>query len=153
MTGVVVSVLLSIYDDRDQDLHRRQRTAQPAPQQEAQHVRKIIAALQMSVDGFEGPHGELDWAMADDEETWRDIFEMLESVDTCLLSHVMYPDYEQYRLAVLANPSGILPLRGKAPTGEVTDMPKSIATMAAPSIFGLRPTGAAHLPISALLSE
>jgi pimeloyl-ACP methyl ester carboxylesterase len=44
-------------------------------------MRKIIAALQTSVDGFiEGPNGELDWAMAEDEETWRDIFEMLESV-------------------------------------------------------------------------
>ena len=33
-------------------------------------MRKIIAALQMSVDGFiEGPNGESDWAMKDDEET------------------------------------------------------------------------------------
>ena len=49
-------------------------------------VRRIIAALQTSLDGFiEGPNGEMDWAMADDEETWGDIFEMLESVDTCIL--------------------------------------------------------------------
>jgi dihydrofolate reductase len=35
-------------------------------------MRKIIAALQVSVDGFiEGPNGELDWAMAEDDETWR----------------------------------------------------------------------------------
>ena len=80
-------------------------------------MRKIIAALQTSVDGFiEGPNGELDWAMAEDEETWRDIFEMLGSVDTCILGRVMYPDYEQHWLAVLANPSGILPLSGKAAT-------------------------------------
>jgi dihydrofolate reductase len=78
-------------------------------------VREIIAALQTSVDGFiEGPNGELDWAMAEDEETWRDLFEMLSSVDTCILGRVMYPDYEQYWLAVLANPSGILPLSGRA---------------------------------------
>jgi dihydrofolate reductase len=77
-------------------------------------MRKIIAALQTSVDGFiEGPNGELDWAMAEDEETWRDIFEMLGSVDTCILGRVMYPDYEKYWLAVLATPSGILPLSGK----------------------------------------
>jgi len=45
-------------------------------------MRKIIAALQVSVDGFiEGTHGELDWAMAEDEETWRDIFEMLTHVE------------------------------------------------------------------------
>jgi dihydrofolate reductase len=80
-------------------------------------MRKIIAALQVSVDGFiEGPNGELDWAMAEDEETWKDVFEMLESVDTCILGRVMYPDYEQYWLAVLANPSGILPLSGRSAT-------------------------------------
>jgi dihydrofolate reductase len=44
-------------------------------------MRKIIAALQTSVDGFiEGPNGELDWAMAEDEETWQDIFETFASV-------------------------------------------------------------------------
>jgi dihydrofolate reductase len=80
-------------------------------------MRKIIAALQISVDGFiEGPNGELDWAMAEDEETWTDVFEMLGSVDTCILGRVMYPDYEQYWLAVLANPSDILPLSGKIAT-------------------------------------
>lgn len=37
-------------------------------------MRKIIAALQTSGDCFiEGPNGELDWAMAEDEETWRAI--------------------------------------------------------------------------------
>lgn len=41
-------------------------------------MRKIIAYLQTSVDGFiEGPKGELDWAMADDEETWRDLIDEL----------------------------------------------------------------------------
>jgi dihydrofolate reductase len=70
-------------------------------------MRKIIAALQMSVDGFiEGPQGELDWAMAEDEETWRDLDETLNSVDTFILGRVMYPAYEQYWLALLANPTG-----------------------------------------------
>lgn len=80
-------------------------------------MRKIIAALQTSVDGFiEGPNSELDWAMAEDEETWRGVFEMLTHVDTFILGRVMYPGYEQYWLAVLANPSGILPLSGKPAT-------------------------------------
>jgi dihydrofolate reductase len=70
-------------------------------------MRKIIAALQMSVDGFiEGPNGELDWAMAEDEETWRDLDETLSSVDTFILGRRMYPAYEQYWLALLANPTG-----------------------------------------------
>jgi dihydrofolate reductase len=77
-------------------------------------MRKIIAALQVSVDGFiEGPNGELDWAMAEDEETWRDIFEMLTHVDTFILGRGMYPAYEQYWLAILANPAGILPFSGR----------------------------------------
>ena len=41
-------------------------------------MRKIIAALQTSVDGFiEGPNGELDWAMVEDEDTWREMDETL----------------------------------------------------------------------------
>lgn len=49
-------------------------------------MRKIIASLQVSVDGFiEGPNGELDWAMAEDEETWTEVNEMLNSVDTFIL--------------------------------------------------------------------
>jgi dihydrofolate reductase len=70
-------------------------------------MRKIIASLQVSVDGFiEGPNGELDWAMAEDEETWAEVNEMLNSVDTFILGRVMYSDYEQYWLALLANPTG-----------------------------------------------
>jgi dihydrofolate reductase len=79
--------------------------------------RKIIAALQVSVDGFiEGPNGEMDWAMEEDEETWRDVFEMLTHVDTFILGRKMYPGYEQYWLAVLTNPSGILPFSGRIPS-------------------------------------
>jgi dihydrofolate reductase len=78
-------------------------------------MRKIIAALQVSMDGFvEGPNGELDWAMAKDEETWSDIFEMLTHVDTFILGRIMYPAYEQYWLAILANPAGILPFSGRS---------------------------------------
>jgi dihydrofolate reductase len=70
-------------------------------------MRRIIAALQTSVDGFiEGPNGELDWAMAEDEETWRDMDESLSLVDTFILGRGMYPAYEQYWLALLANPTG-----------------------------------------------
>ena len=69
-------------------------------------MRKIIAALQTSVDCFiEGPNGELDWAMAEDEETWRAMDETLNSVDTILLGRRMYPEYEQYWLSLLTNPN------------------------------------------------
>ncbi len=33
-------------------------------------MRKVIVAMQVTLDGFiEGPNGELDWAMEEDEET------------------------------------------------------------------------------------
>ena len=70
-------------------------------------MRKVVAALQTSVDGYiEGPNKELDWAMAEDEEAWKDINETLNSVDTIILGRVMYPEYEQCWLAPLANPTG-----------------------------------------------
>ena len=55
-------------------------------------MRKIIAALQISVDGYiEGSNKELDWMMAEDEEAWKDINETLNSIDTIILGLVMYP--------------------------------------------------------------
>jgi dihydrofolate reductase len=79
-------------------------------------MRKIIAALVMSVDGFiEGPNGELDWV-----DTWEDSFDLLPQIDTCILGRRMYPGYEQYWGAILANPQGALPFTGKvASEGEI----------------------------------
>jgi dihydrofolate reductase len=80
-------------------------------------MRKAIAALSVTLDGFiEGPNGELDWAMADDEESWKEAFELCDTVDTCVLGRVMYPGYEQYWLAVLANPGRPLPFSGQPAT-------------------------------------
>jgi dihydrofolate reductase len=79
-------------------------------------MRKIIAALVVSVDGFiEGPNGELDWV-----DTWEDPFDLLPQIDTCILGRRMYPGYEQYWGAILANPEGVLPFTGKVATrGEI----------------------------------
>ena len=72
-------------------------------------MRKIIAALQVSLDGFiEGPNGELDWV-----ENWEDNFNVLPQIDTCILGGGMYSGYEQYWRAILANPEGILAFTGK----------------------------------------
>src|SRR5688572_14895725 len=80
-------------------------------------MRKIIAAMQMSLDGYiEGPDGELDWAMEEDEDAWNELFDMLKSVDAFILGRVMYPDYETYWRAVLKNPEGPLPLSGQKAT-------------------------------------
>jgi len=73
-------------------------------------MRKIIAALQVSVDGFiEGPNGEMDWVMTNDEEEWKEVFEMLDNIDTLILGRKMYPAYEQHWMSVLTNPNDQLP--------------------------------------------
>jgi dihydrofolate reductase len=79
-------------------------------------MRKIIAALTMSLDGFiEGPNGELDWV-----ESWKDAYDLLPQIDTCILGRVMYPGYEQYWSAIVTNPEGVLPITGKVATeGEI----------------------------------
>ena len=78
--------------------------------------RRIIAAMQLSLDGcIEGPDGELDWI-----DNWEDAYGLMAQVDTCLLGAGMYPGYEQYWTAVLAEPGAPLPFSGKAATqGEV----------------------------------
>jgi dihydrofolate reductase len=75
-------------------------------------MRRIIAAMQMSVDGFiEGPSGEVDWI-----ESWEDPFDLLPQIDTCILGRRMFAGYEHYWRAILANPDGVLALTGKTPS-------------------------------------
>ena len=68
------------------------------------------------MDGYiEGPKGELDWV-----ESWEDDFDLVSQIDTCILGGGMYPGYEQYWGAILANPKGILPFTDKVATeGEI----------------------------------
>ena len=79
-------------------------------------MRKIIAALQVSLDGFiEGPNEDLDWV-----DSWEDAFDIIGNVDAFILGARMYPGYEQYWQAVLDNPRGILPVTGRPATeGEI----------------------------------
>jgi dihydrofolate reductase len=79
-------------------------------------MRKIIAALQVSLDGLiEGPNEELDWV-----DSWEDPFDVVGKVDAFILGARMYPGYEQYWQAVLDNPRSILPFTGRPATeGEI----------------------------------
>lgn len=79
-------------------------------------MRKIIAAFRMSLDGFIEANDKQDWV-----DSWGDIFEITPEIDTCILGGGMYPGYEQYWSAVLANPHGILPFTGKAPAADEID--------------------------------
>lgn len=79
-------------------------------------MRKIIAALQVSLDGFiEGPNEALDWV-----DSWEDPFDVVGKVEAFILGARMYPGYEQYWQAVLDNPRGVLPFTGRPATkGEI----------------------------------
>jgi dihydrofolate reductase len=81
-----------------------------------ERTRRIIAALEVSLDGLiEGPDGEVDWI-----GSWEDSFDLLPEIDTLVLGGGAYPGYEQYWLAILANPEGVQPLTGRVPSeGEV----------------------------------
>ncbi len=70
----------------------------------------------VSVDGYiEGPNGELDWV-----ESWEDPYDLLTEVGALILGRGMYPGYEQYWRAILADPKGVLPFTGKVATkGEI----------------------------------
>jgi len=68
-------------------------------------MRKVILAMQITLDGFvAGANDELDW-LVDEEDQWKDLFEILKSADTFLLGRVMYPGYANYWRGVLANPA------------------------------------------------
>ena len=72
-------------------------------------MRRIIAAFRVSLDGFiAGPDGVNDWV-----ENWEDAFDLMPQIDTCVLGGGMYPGYEQYWTAILADPKGSLPFTGK----------------------------------------
>ncbi len=79
-------------------------------------MRKIIAALMVSLDGYiEGPNGEIDWI-----ESWEDPSDITSQIDTCILGAKMYPGYEQYWTAVAHAADAPLPFSGKRATpGEI----------------------------------
>ena len=75
-------------------------------------MRRIIAAMQVSLDGLiEGPGQDVSWI-----SEWEDPFDVTADVDACLLGARMYPGYEDYWSAILANPSAELELTGRRPT-------------------------------------
>ena len=79
-------------------------------------MRRIISAMQVSLDGFiEGPGQDVSWISG-----WEDPFDVTADVDACLLGATMYPGYEEYWSAILADPSAELELTGRRPTpGEI----------------------------------
>lgn len=60
-------------------------------------MRKLIVAMQISLDGFVvGENNDMHWIATDTPEIWDDLFEMLEDVDLFLLGRGMYAGYRDY---------------------------------------------------------
>ncbi|HZY81963.1 MAG TPA: dihydrofolate reductase family protein [Cyclobacteriaceae bacterium] len=60
-------------------------------------MRKIILAMQMSLDGFvEGDNGDMSFLNTQDHSLWEGVFRMIENVDTCVMGRVMFPGYRDY---------------------------------------------------------
>jgi dihydrofolate reductase len=78
----------------------------------AKASRTMIAALQVSLDGFtQGPNGEKDWV-----DSWADAIELIPDVDTFVLGAHMYPDYGKYWESIYANPERVVPFQGRVPS-------------------------------------
>jgi len=77
-------------------------------------MRKVILAMQMTLDGFStGPNGEMDWLPPfNNEELWRDLHEEmwnnLRTTDTLLLGRVTYQIWEKYWPAAATNPASTM---------------------------------------------
>jgi len=78
----------------------------------SQASRKLIAALQVSLDGFvQGPDGEQDWA-----DSWASALGLIPDVDMFVLGAGMYPDYGDYWKAILESPDRVPPFQERVPS-------------------------------------
>lgn len=91
----------------------------------SQASRKMIAALQVSLDGFiEGPEGEKDWA-----DSWASALGLIPDVDMFVLGARMYPDYGEYWKAILASPDRVPPFQERVPSeSEIAYARKAVQT-------------------------
>ena len=69
-------------------------------------MRKLILSMQTSLDGYvEGKNGDMSWMQPDDDETWGDLFGILQDkVDLFLLGRGMWTEYRNYWTKALAEP-------------------------------------------------
>lgn len=71
--------------------------------------------MHVSLDGLAARiDGRTDWIGTDSEA----FFDLYDRVDACVLGRKMYPEYEQYWRAIVADPTGPLAMTGAVPTAE-----------------------------------
>ncbi len=71
-------------------------------------MRKLIFKIEMTLDGFiSGPKGEMDWGTATfgAEENWKRVFDMLSTVDTVLMSRIIYQGFKEFWPAAGVSPT------------------------------------------------
>ena len=75
-------------------------------------TRKMIAALQVSLDGFTqgSDRGGEDWV-----DSWADALGLVPDVDAFVQGAGMYPGYGDYWAAIQADPHGIPPFQTRPP--------------------------------------
>ena len=75
--------------------------------------RKMIAALQISLDGFTqgSDQGGVEWV-----ESWADALHLVPDVDGFVQGAGMYPGYGEYWAAIQANPRSAPPYQDRLPT-------------------------------------
>jgi dihydrofolate reductase len=74
-------------------------------------MRKLIAAMKISVDGkMQGPE------MADWVQAWSEDYGLMPQIDACLLGAGMYPGYERYWTGIKSEPDKPAWITGKPPT-------------------------------------
>jgi dihydrofolate reductase len=92
--------------------HIDQRSGSQGAIMSTNSSRTMIAALQVSLDGFiQGPNGEKDWA-----DSWASAIALIPDVDTFVLGGRMYPDYGEYWKAIYANPERVPPFQERLPS-------------------------------------
>jgi dihydrofolate reductase len=75
-------------------------------------IRKMIAALQVSLDGFTqgSDQGGEEWV-----DSWADALELIPDVDAFVQGSGMFPGYAEYWAAIQANPKAVPPFSARAP--------------------------------------
>jgi dihydrofolate reductase len=79
----------------------------------AKTTRTMIAALQVSLDGFTQATdtGEAAWV-----DSWADAIDLIPDVDTFVQGAGMYPGYAEYWESIYSNPQRVPPFQTRLPT-------------------------------------
>jgi len=87
-------------------------------------ARKMIAALQVSLDGFTqgSDQGGTEWVAS-----WADALALVPDVDAFVQGARMYPGYGLYWEAIYTNPTGMAPYQGRVPNQREIDYAKRAA--------------------------